>query len=320
MVAANADRRREIDRIVADERAEGVRAGLHPFEVAARIVDRVPEMTALEAQRLARGWSRRQLSKLIDELYEADSLAPVGLADETICRWEHGDRTPSPERIDYLCRVYRTRPDRLGFGVDHSASTPGTALPGLIAFFPYTSRESDHDLRSRIVDAEREITVFGLTRNAYARDGTLDLLGQAASRGVAITIYVMDPWCESRRDRYRVEPAEAAMENPERYIREGLIPLREAASAHPNWSIWTFDFPISFAVEKIDNAIRIAAYAPGRRGTESPIFVYDNDFPAYDYFAGQLDWLRARAENPHREPWRSKNIHVRPLTLPADSE
>jgi hypothetical protein len=189
-------------------------------------------------------------------------------------------------------------------------------LPGLVAFWPYTSRESDHDLEQRITDAHREITVFGLTRNAYARDGTLDLPARAADRGVVINLYVMDPWCESRRDRYRVEPAEAAMENPERYVRAGLVPLRDAAAEYDNWRIWTFDFPIAFAVELIDDVVRVMAYAPGRRGTESPLFAFGPEFQAFDYFVGQLEWLRARAANPDREPWRSKDVHVRPLVLP----
>jgi hypothetical protein len=39
----------------------------------------------------------------------------------------------------------------------------------------------------------------------------------------------MDPYCDSRRDRYRLEPVEAAMENPSRYMREVVRPLYAAA-------------------------------------------------------------------------------------------
>ncbi|WP_154402880.1 hypothetical protein [Nocardioides speluncae] len=144
------------------------------------------------------------------------------------------------------------------------------------------------------------------------------VLDDAAARGVRITMYVMDPWCASRRDRYRVEPAEAAMEDPHRYLRECLVPLAKCAARYDNWEIWTFDFPVAFAVEKIDEVIRVMAYAPGRRGTESPILALNPDFAAYEFFAGQLEWLRARADEPDGEPWRSKDVRVRPFVLPAD--
>jgi len=46
---------------------------------------------------------------------------------------------------------------------------------------------------------------------------------------IPVTFFVMDPYCDSRRERYRLEPVEAAMENPSRYMREVLRPLYAAA-------------------------------------------------------------------------------------------
>ncbi|KZM74456.1 hypothetical protein AWN90_25650 [Nocardia terpenica] len=89
-----------------------------------------------------------------------------------------------------------------------------------------------------------------------------------------------------------------------------------AASAFTNWRIWTFDFPISMAVERFDDVIRVMFYVPGRRGTESPILALTPDFEAYDFFCGQLEWLHARAADPEGEPWKSRGVHVRPLLLP----
>ncbi|MBF6059813.1 helix-turn-helix transcriptional regulator [Nocardia terpenica] len=319
MTSGDSVRRSDIGRVIEELRAVGRRAGLHPHEVAARIGEKLPAVSALEAQRLARGWSRRELSQRLDELYESDGLAPPGLAEETLCRWEHGDRIPSAERIDYLCRLYRTRPDRLGFGVDHSHPMQGRDVAGLVGLWPYTSQESEKDLVSRIELVGRELTMFGLTRNAYARDDILGALRDAAARGVTISMFVMDPWCDSRRDRYRVEPAEAVMEDPRRYVRECLRPLARAASAFTDWRIWTFDFPISMAVERFDDVIRVMFYVPGRRGTESPILALTPDFEAYDFFCGQLEWLHARAADPDGEPWKSRGVHVRPLLLPRVS-
>jgi transcriptional regulator with XRE-family HTH domain len=84
------------------------------------IVAELPDVHRLEAYRYARGWTRADLSRAIDMLYERDGLRPPAMAAEQICNWEHGRAQPSPERLDYLCRVYETRPDRLGFGRDYA--------------------------------------------------------------------------------------------------------------------------------------------------------------------------------------------------------
>jgi hypothetical protein len=91
----------------------------------------------------------------------------------------------------------------------------------------------------------------------------------------------MDPYCESRRDRYRLEPVEAAMENPSRYMREVVRPLyaaaeRVAPAALPSagMRVYTYNFPCSFAIEKIDRTCRVMLYGHGKRGTEGPILVF----------------------------------------------
>lgn len=91
-----------------------------------RIVDEIlrqlPDMLPLEAHRHAQGWTRPQVTHGIDELYRADGLMPPQLRSSEICRWEHGRHMPNAERQDYLARLYRTRPDRLGFGRDYGGS------------------------------------------------------------------------------------------------------------------------------------------------------------------------------------------------------
>jgi hypothetical protein len=46
-------------------------------------------------------------------------------------------------------------------------------------------------------------------------------------------------------------------------------------------------------------------YGHGKRGTESPIFVFGDNTPYWNYFAGQIQWLERLVESP-QEPWASK--------------
>jgi len=52
----------------------------------------------------------------------------TGLSHQTVSRWETGADFPSSHYFDALCRLYHTRPDRLGFGHDYSAM-PSTTHP-----------------------------------------------------------------------------------------------------------------------------------------------------------------------------------------------
>ncbi|WP_146057134.1 Twin-arginine translocation pathway signal [Streptomyces sp. SM14] len=78
----------------------------------------MPEITALEAWRLALGWSRREAIDQVAECYRADGLHPPGLTEPMLCRWEHpkahnaGER-PGPEYTYVLARAYGTTADDL---------------------------------------------------------------------------------------------------------------------------------------------------------------------------------------------------------------
>jgi hypothetical protein len=82
---------------------------------------------------------------------------------------------------------------------------------GLSGLWPRTSPDVLEDLTARVNNAHEDISVFGLSRNFYGEDDMLLLVEDKASQ-IPVTFYVMDPQCESRRDRYRIEPLEAAME------------------------------------------------------------------------------------------------------------
>lgn len=211
--------------------------------------------------------------------------------------------------------------DELLNGNGKATATPNRQTPleeaRVSDIWPRTNPEVLDDLVRRVTNAHQEISVFGLTRNYYAEDDMLPLLEVKASE-IPVTFYVMDPRCSSRQDRYRLEPLEAAMEDPARLIREILRPLFVASqritptTPTAGMRIFTFNFPCSFAVEKIDRSCRVMLYGHGKRGTESPIMVFEDDTPYWKYFVDQIEWLERLANNP-REPWTSKGLIVRPL-------
>jgi hypothetical protein len=109
------------------------------------------------------------------------------------------------------------------------------------------------------------------------------------------------------------------MEDPSRYMREVLRPLYAAAqrvepAAVPSagMRVYAYNFPCSFAIERIDRTCRVMLYGHGKRGTEGPILIFDEGTAYWDYFASQLEWMKRLADDP-REPWTSKGLVVRAL-------
>ncbi|MED7952793.1 hypothetical protein [Streptomyces sp. BE303] len=187
---------------------------------------------------------------------------------------------------------------------------------GLHDLFPITNADSKADLIQRIREARLRITMFGLTRNFYGSEELLNLF-VSKSHEVPIRVFIMDPFCASRKDRYRLEPAEAAMEDPARYMREVLTPLTEAARRGGDFKIYLFNFPCSFAMEMIDDTMRVMIYGHGKRGTDGPILVFGKGdtatgpTPYWQYFESQLAWIQRLADAEEApEPWRSKGIRV----------
>ncbi|MBG0825760.1 helix-turn-helix transcriptional regulator [Planomonospora sp. ID91781] len=74
----------------------------------------LPELTALEAWRLALGWSRAQAVDQVAKEYVADGLHPPGLSPAQLCRWEHGSERPGREYATMLARAYGAQLGQLG--------------------------------------------------------------------------------------------------------------------------------------------------------------------------------------------------------------
>ncbi len=129
VVSHDRSERRDLERRAKEIHFQGCMEGWSRDRIVDEVVHRLPKVTRLEAHRFANGWTRREVSRALDYHYERAGLRPPRLPMTEVWGWEHARHVPNAERQDFLCRVYRTRPDRLGFGRDFSVSheTGGSA-------------------------------------------------------------------------------------------------------------------------------------------------------------------------------------------------
>ena len=190
---------------------------------------------------------------------------------------------------------------------------------GIADIWPRADQDANADLLRRVTNARTHITIFGITRNFYAWDNVLPIL-EARACDIPVTFYLMNPHCESRTDRYRLEPLQATLDSPEKYIREVLAPLHEASerieptTPEAGLRLFTYNFPCSFSIEHIDEHIRVALYGHGRRGSDSPVMLLRSGTQYFDYFHAQLEWLRLLATEAPRS-WHDKGLRVAPVSL-----
>lgn len=179
----------------------------------------------------------------------------------------------------------------------------------------------ERDLRKRVKAAKKKIIVFGLTRKYYTTYKMRTLL-EEKSRDVPVRLYLMDPSSKSRKDRFRIEPLPAVKEDSSQYEREIAGPFRElmdrtdrspAGSKLPGLSIYTYNFPCSYAIELIDDVCRIKLYGHGKRGADSPIMIFEKQSPHFDYFASQIEWIEEIASGRISSEWYDKKIKIKPF-------
>jgi transcriptional regulator with XRE-family HTH domain len=77
-------------------------------------------VSLLRAHRTAYGYTLTDVTELLKQIMRDRGTPADGLAHQMVSRWESGADMPSPRYFDALCFLYRTRPDRLGFGNDYS--------------------------------------------------------------------------------------------------------------------------------------------------------------------------------------------------------
>ena len=132
-------RRAEMARAAQRIRARGQRAGWPIHRIAATIQLELPQVLPLEAWRWAHGWSRTQALGEVTRLFTDRRLGTAAASASMLCRWEHGEITPSADYAAALCEVYGVDPVQLGLW---PSSSWHPALPGLGrygAFRPTTS-------------------------------------------------------------------------------------------------------------------------------------------------------------------------------------
>src|SRR3954447_16304934 len=122
------------------ERCE--REGLRPWQVA-QAIHRCCSVTLLKAHRLAREWTLDHVAEQGRNICVEQGLGQPSLSAQRLSHWESGREAPSPKYLDLLCQIYRTRPDRLGFGHDYSDEEAGTPAATSTEIALPTRPESD---------------------------------------------------------------------------------------------------------------------------------------------------------------------------------
>lgn len=107
-------RRARIKGLAKEIQRSGKIANWDISRIVATILAEIPDIRPLEAWRLAHGWSRPEVIAGIAGLYRQAGLRQPAPNSSMLCRWEHGESTPSIEYADALCRFYQVPPDQLG--------------------------------------------------------------------------------------------------------------------------------------------------------------------------------------------------------------
>lgn len=121
--------RGHIIRQAREVRLKGQLADWSTARIAAVIIRDIPQVSALEARRLAVGWSRPEVIAGIATLYRRAQLGEPAVNSSMLCRWEHGDTAPSAEYADALARVYEATPEELGLSTRSVFRVPSAPGP-----------------------------------------------------------------------------------------------------------------------------------------------------------------------------------------------
>jgi hypothetical protein len=116
MAAISRSRRAEIQDAVVLIRMRGQELRWPVRWTVNAILRQLPEVSALEAWRLANGWTRPKVVADIVTLYEQDGFRAPAVNTAMVCRWEHGQVRPGQDYARMLARVYGTSVRELGLG------------------------------------------------------------------------------------------------------------------------------------------------------------------------------------------------------------
>jgi transcriptional regulator with XRE-family HTH domain/tetratricopeptide (TPR) repeat protein len=144
--------------------------GWTPWQLASAIAEECG-CTLLQAHRLGRDWT---LAVACDRL--ADLGARVSV--QQLSAWETGRGRPGEANLDHLCRLYETRPDRLGYGRDYTPADESTVTLALTSPEPEPAGPAG-ETSTRSVPADLSVTPptrTGLSYLAAVRRGMTTVL------------------------------------------------------------------------------------------------------------------------------------------------
>ena len=90
-------------------------------------------VSLLRAHRIAFDYTLKEVSELLKTILRRHGTPSDGLAHQRVSSWEKGLDIPTRNYMNALCELYRTRPDRLGFGHDYTAPNEYPAGKGTVA-------------------------------------------------------------------------------------------------------------------------------------------------------------------------------------------
>ncbi|MEZ0089720.1 helix-turn-helix domain-containing protein [Streptacidiphilus sp. EB129] len=141
----------------------------------------------LQAHRLARGWTLEDAVAKFVQICVHTGVRDAKLTVQQLSAFETGRSTPGAANLDRLCRLYATRPDRLGFGNDYTLSD---AVIG------------DDEVRPLAADPSRPLhtgrTEPSLEEKAKRSSRRAILRGLLAHAGASLSMGVLDALADVR--------------------------------------------------------------------------------------------------------------------------
>ncbi|MCM3922647.1 helix-turn-helix transcriptional regulator [Frankia sp. AiPs1] len=136
----------------------------------------------LRAHRLAHGWT---LKDVVSAIREREGASTATLTHQRLSRWETHGEVPSTRYLLALCRLYETRPDRLGFGRDFEAASRSS--PPVVPAGDFTRPQPP---------GQPDIRRFDMVDLQKVRSRLRDVLEPAASSNQLVD------WWEGRAEFY----------------------------------------------------------------------------------------------------------------------
>lgn len=112
-------------------------------------------VSLLRAYRTVHGLTLTEAVEQIKDILRQRGTPSEGLAHQRLSRWEKGLDVPSLHYLDALCFVYRTRPDRLGYGADYTPEAGRSENDT-----PYAKWKAEDDVKRRAFLSSSAVSVL----------------------------------------------------------------------------------------------------------------------------------------------------------------